>query len=82
MHVIATITREGDRFVATCAESPVVGDGKTRAEALRSLRDGLAETLQPEAIAPPSGARGPSIEITIADDDPSYPPERDGPGEA
>lgn len=82
MHVVATVIREGDRFVATCAEASVVGDGSTRAEALSSLREGLEELLRPHAVAPPDRTSAPKIEITTADAEADDPPERDGPGEA
>ena len=81
MRVAATIRREEDAFVATCQESSVVGEGKTRAEALESLREGLKQQLRPEAIAPPPGTEDPSVEIVVLDE-PAAPIAPRGPGEA
>ena len=82
MKIVASVTREGHRFTATCAESMLVGEGKTREEALESLREGLADALRPEAVAPPPEPADAVIDITVEDEAAPESPQREGPGEA
>ena len=82
MKIVATVTREGDRFVATCAESMLVGEGGTREDAIESLRKGLADALRPEAVAPPPESADTVIDITVGNEAAPESPRREGPGEA
>ena len=63
------LVREKQGFVAECVESDAMGDGRTEAEAVDSLRKSLEERmLRPDAVAPPSSPAEASIELVRADE--------------
>ena len=56
-------------WLATCVDIEAGGEGKTREEALASLRASIAEREAPEAVALPRDACPPQTEIVIVEDD-------------
>jgi hypothetical protein len=56
---------------AECLEAEVMGEGRTREEAVESLRDALRVRLQaPDAVAPPSVADRHRVVLVEADPPP------------
>jgi len=48
------VERDGDRIYTHCLEANAIGEGKTEAQAVESLREALRERLlSADAIAPP-----------------------------
>ena len=67
MKVSAVLTHADDVWLAHCEEVDRTGEGRTADEAVASLREALREYFDVEAVAPPTEAPKPAIEIVIVD---------------
>ena len=67
MKVSAVLTQTGDSWLAQCDEVDRTGEGRTRDEAVASLREALKEYFEVEAVAPPSDTPASPIEIEVRD---------------
>ncbi len=65
----ATLQNTGESWLATCLDLEASGEGKTREEALESLRVAIEERETPEAMAPPEVDLPPGIEILVVGPD-------------
>jgi predicted RNase H-like HicB family nuclease len=61
----ATLQRTGECWLATCLDLEASGEGKTREEAIESLRIAIEERETPEAMAPPEVDQTSVVEILI-----------------
>jgi predicted RNase H-like HicB family nuclease len=61
----ASITREGDWFIAQCLEIEVVSQGKTEDDALANVAEAIQLSFEPPVATAASTIR--SIEVGIAD---------------
>lgn len=78
------LTQDKDGWLAECVESEAAGEGKTREDAIASLRESLEERLfRPDAVAPPSKGPKGAIELVRADEPKAADKELDlgGPGD-
>jgi hypothetical protein len=67
MKVSAILTQTDDVWLAQCEEVDRTGEGRTADEAVASLREALRAYFDVEAVAPPTEAPAPAIEIIIVD---------------
>jgi hypothetical protein len=68
MRFSAVITKEGARYFAQCEEVDRMGEGRSEAEAVRSLHESLVEYYREvPAVAPPERACEQAIEIVITE---------------
>lgn len=66
------LIRDGSGWVAECAESDALGEGKTSKEAVESLRASLEERMfRPDAVAPPEETARTTIELELATEKPT-----------
>jgi hypothetical protein len=67
MKFVATMSEEDGRFIATCLEVDIAGEGSTKELALESLRRELDLYLhQSSAVAPPSHPDIEPVEVVLA----------------
>lgn len=75
------MTPSAGGFLAECIELDAAGEGATRDEAVRQLRESILDRMRStEAIAPPSKA--PSVVIELSEAAPHRDVSPQGPGEA
>jgi hypothetical protein len=67
MKVSAVLIQARDLWLAECQEVERTGEGRTPEEAVASLRQGLREYFDVEAVGPPAQAVHDAIEIVIVD---------------
>lgn len=68
-------------WLAECVESEAMGEGRTREEAIASLRRALEERMyRPDAVAPPASQPRPVIDLTLAPPEPND-ADRSGPSD-
>lgn len=61
------LVNEAGGWLAECVESEAMGEGRTREEAIGSLRRALEERMgRPDAVAPPPSQPRPVIDLTLA----------------
>jgi hypothetical protein len=61
----ATLRETGESWLATCLDLEAYGEGKTREEAIESLRIAIEERETPEAVAPPEVNQTSGVEILV-----------------
>jgi hypothetical protein len=75
------LSEDASGWLAECVESEAAGEGKTSAEAVRSLAVSLEERmLRPDAVAPPTSAEPSTIELELAPEVAPLSVEPSGPG--
>lgn len=79
------LIQDANGWLAECLDAEAAGEGKTREEAVASLRCAIEERMfRPDAIAPPSSPKRAEIDLVLAPDGASL-PEREmskgGPGD-
>ena len=83
MRVRAIVRAVDGGYFAECLDREGSGEGKTRDQALASVRRSIEEREVPEAVAPPEETRAPTIEIVVVDERAASdsPREPTGPGD-